>query len=251
MKVSETASFERVADHYARKDLTGYCSIARKLRLDRSLKNVPKPIASLLEVGCGAGFSARYLRGKYSHYTGLDSSESLIALAVKHNNGSQNAIFLCRDAEKLDLGGKFDLIVMIGVLHHILRPDKVLEGLKTCLSPDGLLVVNEPGRGNPLVSLLRRIRKKIDPRYAEDQLELSWDKIRVLFASSGYRTEIFSQGLFSTPLAETLILPALIGMPLTLAAKWVDPLLQDLLPSWMLRRLAWNIVVEARLPAHE
>ena len=57
--------FDKIAESYVRKDLTTYCRICRKLRLYKTLKNIPKPITTLLEVGCGAGFSADYLRGQY------------------------------------------------------------------------------------------------------------------------------------------------------------------------------------------
>ena len=39
------------------------------------------PCDRVLEIGCGAGFAATYLRGRYSSYTGIDPSTGLVGLA--------------------------------------------------------------------------------------------------------------------------------------------------------------------------
>lgn len=66
-----------IADSYVAKDLTPYCRMARSLRLTRSLRHVPRPIDQLLEVGCGAGFSAEYLAGDYGRYVGVDYTAAM------------------------------------------------------------------------------------------------------------------------------------------------------------------------------
>ena len=57
--------FDRIADSYIEKDLIAYSRACRKLRLFSTLKNVARPIKCLLEVGCGGGFTATYLKGQY------------------------------------------------------------------------------------------------------------------------------------------------------------------------------------------
>ena len=57
--------FDDIAANYVKKDLTTYCRVARKLRLVQSLKGIQQPIKKILEVGCGAGFSVDYLKGKF------------------------------------------------------------------------------------------------------------------------------------------------------------------------------------------
>ena len=78
--------FDNIASQYVKKDLTSYCRISRKLRLIQSIKDIKQPIKNILEVGCGAGFSAEYLKGKFIKYTGIDYSENLIKYAIEHNN---------------------------------------------------------------------------------------------------------------------------------------------------------------------
>ena len=60
---------------------------------------------------------------------------------------------------------------MIGVLHHIPEPESVIKLLSKILSPQGVIVINEPQAGNPIIGLLRKIRKKIDNNYSSDQVE--------------------------------------------------------------------------------
>ena len=88
LAAADRARFNAIALEYCRKDLSPAASVARRHRLRQTLR----PIVldgklSILEVGCGAGFSARYLEGMYSSYTGLDYAENLIEYARQHLSG--------------------------------------------------------------------------------------------------------------------------------------------------------------------
>jgi SAM-dependent methyltransferase len=238
--------FDRIASHYVQKDLVGYCRVARKLRLERTLRNIPLPVSSILEIGCGAGFTADYLRGRYTRYLGVDLSRRLIDYAKRHNS-HENASFVCSSVEDLVVEEKFQVVLMIGVLHHLDHVGKVLIHLKEFIAETGVIVVNEPQRGNPLVSSLRALRKRLDHRYSPDQVEFEEDEIRALFRECGYRARIFPQGFLSTPLAETLFLPSFVGLPSALAAGLLDPVLERLFSTVGLSRWSWNMVVEARV----
>ena len=237
--------FNDIANNYVKKDLTLYCRIARKQRLIRSLKGIEKPIKQILEVGCGAGFSVDYLKGKFINYTGVDYSENLINYAVKHNS-DKGVEFECLNISEFNTKFKFDVILMIGVLHHMPEPENIIKSLEKILSPKGIIVVNEPQAGNPLIRLLRKIRKKIDKNYSSDQVEFSENEIRSIFERCGHEVITYSQGLFSTPLAESRILPGFIGIPLVFIATMLDPLLEKILSILSIKKLTWNIVVHAR-----
>ena len=237
--------FDDIAANYVKKDLTTYCRVARKLRLVQSLKGIQQPIKKILEVGCGAGFSVDYLKGKFINYTGLDYSENLIKYAIKHNSAT-GVKFECLNINDFNTELKFDVVLMIGVLHHMPKPENVIKSLSRILSPDGIIVVNEPQAGNPFIGLLRKIRKKIDDNYSTDQVEFTKDEIYSMFEKCGYEVKTFSQGVLSTPLAESRILPEFIGIPLAWIAAILDPLLEKLLSILSIKKLTWNIVVHAR-----
>lgn len=237
--------FDDIASNYVKKDLTSYCRVARKQRLVRSLKGIKQPIKKILEVGCGAGFSVDYLKGKFIGYTGVDYSENLIKYAIKHNSDT-GVNFVCLNINEFDTDFKYDVVLMIGVLHHMPEPENVIKSLEKILSPEGIIVVNEPQAGNPFIGLLRKIRKKIDNNYSSDQVEFSENEICSIFQKCGYEVKTYSQGVFSTPLAESRILPEFIGLPLAWIAAILDPFIEKLLSILSMKKLSWNIVVHTK-----
>ena len=196
-------------------------------------------------MGCGAGFSVNYLKGKFVNYTGLDYSENLIKYAIKYNS-TTGVKFECLNINDFKTELKFDVVLMIGVLHHMPNPENVIKSLSRILTPGGIIVVNEPQAGNPLIGLLRKIRKKIDNNYSTDQVEFTKDEIYSMFEKCDYEVKIFSQGVLSTPLAESRILPEFIGIPLAWITVILDPLLEKLLSILSFKKLTWNVVVHAR-----
>jgi len=238
--------FNSIAGNYLKKDFSRYGRIARKLRLYRTLRNIPKPITSILEVGCGAGFSALYLKELCHRFIGIDHSENLIAYAQKYNS-SKNSLFFCQSINSFSSSEKFQVILMIGVLHHLPDVKEVLVKLKSYLEPNGIIAVNEPQNGNPLISFMRKIRKKFDQNYSVSQVEFSETEIKNLFIECGYSIKCFPQGILSTPLAESVLFPVVIGFPLALLFKVIDPILENIFSITVLRKLAWNMVVEARV----
>lgn len=237
--------FDNIAVDYVKKDLTSYCRIARKLRLTQSLEGVTKPINNLLEIGCGAGFSVDYLKGKFVNYLGVDYSQNLIKYAIKHNS-NKSVNFECSNIMNFSSNTKFDVILMIGVLHHMPDPEKVIISLNKNLSDQGVIVVNEPQAGNPFIGFLRSIRKKIDKNYSSDQVEFTNEELCNIFNKCGYKVKSYSQGIFSTPLAETRILPNFIGVPLALISVFLDPFLEKILSIFNLKRFTWNIVIHGK-----
>jgi 2-polyprenyl-3-methyl-5-hydroxy-6-metoxy-1,4-benzoquinol methylase len=241
-EAADRALFDRIADHYVRKDLVESSRVARELRLRQTLRPVGARVGHVLEVGCGGGFSARYLDGAYETYTGVDYSEELIRYA-REVNGGPGRSFVCANAKDFAPGRTYDVVVMIGVLHHMPDPRSALDRMRALLSPGGVLVVNEPQRGNPAISALRWIRKRVDPKYSADQVEFSEGEILDLFERSGYAARSVPQGVLSTPFAETRPFPEAVSLAFARAATFLDPTLDRWLRGPLLRRLAWNVVV--------
>lgn len=239
---ADRALFDRIARDYVRKDLTESCRIAREQRLRQTLRPIGANVGHLLEVGCGGGFAARYLDGLYETYTGVDYSEELIGYAQRYNAGPGRE-FLSANIKDFVATRRFDVILMVGVLHHMPDPAGILDQLRGLLAPEGLVVVNEPQRGNPAISALRWLRKRVDSSYSPDQVEFSEGELRALFESSGYDVKSFPQGLLSTPFAETQPFPQAVSLWLSRLATRVDPTLERIMKVTPARHLAWNAVV--------
>ncbi len=239
---ADRALFDRIARDYVRKDLTESCRIAREQRLRQTLRPVGERVGHLLEVGCGGGFAARYLDGLYETYTGVDYSEELIGYARHHNSGP-NREFVSDNVKDFKTSRRFDVVLMVGVLHHMPDPAGILDQLRGLLTPAGIVVVNEPQRGNPGISALRWIRKRVDSSYSPDQVEFSEGELRELFERSGYDVQAFPQGLLSTPFAETQPFPQAVSLWLSRFATRIDPALERIMTVTPARRLAWNAVI--------
>ncbi len=244
----DIALFDRIAASYGRKDLLPASARARRLRQVRTLRLTPDTAGlHVLEVGCGAGFGADYLAGRFATFTGIDYSESLVRLA-RDRHHDPRVRFEVANAKDFRAERPFDLAFMIGVLHHVDDMPAVLGQVRDLLAPGGWLVINEPQPGNPLVRLLRRLRKRADDHYSEDQRELAEAELRRLFTDAGFTDlRIRGQGFFSTPFAEVVMPLQPLARAASALACALDPVVEAL-PQPLLRGLCWNMIAAGRRP---
>lgn len=242
----DRALFDTIAEHYAHKDLHPVSSLARRQRLLRTLDAVTLPDRpAILEAGCGAGFSASYLDGRYGTFVGVDYSDKLIDSANKHNAGN-NTAFIAANIKDLDMHERFDAVVMIGVLHHMDDMSAAMAKLVETLKPGGWLLANEPQPGNPLVAAARRARKYLDGEYSDEQDELNATQLHTLYYDAGLAdVGIIPQGLLSTPFAEVPMGPAWLTRPLAKACCMTDTLIERSMRP-LLGRVSWNLIARGR-----
>lgn len=247
----DKALFDRISSLYVKKDEVDSSRIARSFQL-MSLVNLmtarKNHFGKVLELGCGAGASAEYMKGLFDHYLGVDYSQNLIDLAKK-KYASERIQFECMNIKHLAAETRFDMILGVGVLHHVDDCHEVLTALKRFTKPDTLIGFIEPQRGNPLVQLMRGIRKITDKGYSEDQRFFSKSEVVEIFQTAGFTVEtIRYQGYFSPPLAQVIINPQVVFRPLSKALTKIDSFIQKFLNN----RLSWNLVVVAKVAeAHE
>lgn len=244
----ERKLFDSIAKDYVKKDLYSPSRIARKLRLLQTVWNSGISESSeVLEIGCGAGYASAYLSGKYMNYTGIDFSSELISFA-----GSAHRVpevqFKVADLYEFEPGKKFDLIFMIGVLHHMNDIPLALKLCRSFLKPEGVIAVNEPRASNFFIGFLRRVRGKIDSSYSAEQEELKGSELVELFREAGLtEISVIPQGFFSTPFAEVMIRPRFISLPLSWFFCMADRFLEKFFGK-MLGKLSWNIIVSGKYP---
>ncbi len=123
--------------------------------MERLLRELPEPPTRILDVGCGHGrFAAllaadRSARGlPHPHYVGVDRSRALLERARRREDVPESAVWLecdiespAREARRV-LQGPFDLIALIGVIHHIpgeRRRAALLHELAAGVAPGGTL----------------------------------------------------------------------------------------------------------------
>lgn len=83
------------------------------------------PGTRVLDVGCGVGRWSRLLAARGARVTGIDLSPTMIAQSRRRaaeEGLSNHCDFRVQDSATLDAGEKFDLVLGVTVLQHILDP---------------------------------------------------------------------------------------------------------------------------------
>lgn len=130
----------------------------------------------VLDFGCGGGWLTKVLSDFNCEIVGLDIAKSLI-INSKKINPNQN--FLIADCTKMPFDGEsFDLIIGMGILHHLNIRDALHECYRV-LKPEGQILFMEPNAMNPFMAIGRRVipseihtrdEKPIHPNYILHEL---------------------------------------------------------------------------------
>lgn len=113
------------------------------------------PYESVLDLGCGTGAWSYLARGRY---LGLDYSTSFISGCRKKFADDPRKKFLVGDVENIDLDERFDLALMMSILHHLSddQAASLLDGL--CDRVARIVVMDLlPNPSNPVSRLLYRL----------------------------------------------------------------------------------------------
>ncbi len=102
----------------------------------------------VLEIGCSSGWLALEMARRGAHVEGVDVAAEAISLAQAYaaeHPPRGSVSYRVMDVNYAPLPeAHYDLIVMIGVLHHLAEVRAVLERVRAALKPNGLLYVGDP-----------------------------------------------------------------------------------------------------------
>ena len=126
---------------YSDKDYKAECDVIETL-FHRYSKI---PVSTILDLGCGTGSHAFALSSRGYDVVGIDSSESMLAVAQQRlRNEKGNVRFQQGDIRTIDPGQQFDAaLIMFAVLGYQVENNDVLSALQTArrnLKPGGLLL---------------------------------------------------------------------------------------------------------------
>lgn len=100
----------------------------------------PKPGTRILDIGCGTAEIIEYM--PEVEYYGFDSSEKYIATAQRHYGNLGHFECRCIATEKLAGYEDFDLVLALGILHHLndTEADCLFRSAAAALTPNGRLI---------------------------------------------------------------------------------------------------------------
>lgn len=114
------------------------------------LRRLPARRRRALDVGCGKGLLLSRLRGRFGEVLGVDADAAMAAVAANRFAGDPSVTV--RHARFEEVGGRFDVITMVAVLHHLpLEP--ALRHAAELLAPGGRLLVVGLARADTLADL--------------------------------------------------------------------------------------------------
>ena len=113
--------------------------------LESLLRRYVTPESRILDLGCGTGANLdRLLRLglPFGHYTGVDFSSPMLALARKRFGDMPGVTFVEGDVTALeDSGERYDAIVATWLLDHLSELVSFVNGIQRLLAPDGHLLL--------------------------------------------------------------------------------------------------------------
>ena len=99
------------------------------------------PGARALDIGCGDGTTAAWLRERGARVIGVDAVWEMAALTRRRGVPA-----VVQDMEALGIRPRFDWVLCIGALEFTRSPGAAIAALAACLAPGGRLVLLFPRR---------------------------------------------------------------------------------------------------------
>jgi ubiquinone biosynthesis O-methyltransferase len=146
----------------------------------------PLPGTTLLDIGCGNGALTASLATRGAAVTGLDLSESGIALARAAHPDVRFEVASVYDDLHARFG-TFDRVIALEVIEHLYDPRAFLRRAFEALKPGGRLVISTPYHGY-LKNVFLAVSGKLDAHFT-----VLWD---------GGHIKFFSQRTLATVLQE-------------------------------------------------
>lgn len=111
-----------------------------------------RAFGKVLEVGSGTGGFARYIDERYDigHWTLNDLSDVMLRSSGFEPRSGRAARLIQGDAEGVDLGGEYDLILSASALQWFHAPIDFIASLRKRLAPGGVLLASTFGSKNLL-----------------------------------------------------------------------------------------------------
>lgn len=125
-----------------------------------AVSKLVKPGSSVLDVGCNKAEILEFLPN--IDYYGIDINKQLIEELKKKRF---NVHYADLDKDKLSLKKKFDYILLLDILEHIVNPVSLIEKSKKLVSNEGYIIISIPNDYHFFNKLRFIFNKEITPAF--------------------------------------------------------------------------------------
>lgn len=136
------------------------------LKLVNSISEQGTKQLSILDIGCGSGSICGFLSRLDHSVTGIENSKSGLEYAKAAYKNCEFIEASVYDVPRLGLDQKFDVVLSVEVIEHLFYPRELVRAAKTCLKPNGMLILTTPYHGymkNFLIALMGKSDQHFNP----------------------------------------------------------------------------------------
>ena len=132
---------------------------------------------AVLNIGCGDGVQAIVYKGEFKKMIGVDINKDRLEIAeqLAKYYGITNFETIHANAEKIPLDNKFDKIIAIDVIEHVLHPEYVIAEARRLLKNQGRMLITFPAMHDKWENLFRFVGRKILRRKGKTIKKEGWD----------------------------------------------------------------------------
>ncbi|MBR1244181.1 class I SAM-dependent methyltransferase [Bradyrhizobium sp. AUGA SZCCT0274] len=211
----------------------------------------------VLDIGCGNGYVLFQYARNGADVTGVDLTATAIDLSRKRfAQGGLTGSFVEIDGEHLPFpDDHFDIVCSMGVLHHVVNPQPMVDEIYRVLKPGGRIIVMLYHRYSWKNIVLLRLRRLFDPKFRGkshqqvlnmndgDECPLALVYSRREAAQLFHRFVGIEFMLTFLSWKQLFMLPPLVR----LAQRYLPPSSHSLPARWM----GWNLNIHAIKPASQ
>jgi len=124
-----------------------YMKSLSKFLQNKRLNIIEKYIkGDVLDIGCGDGEIYKKYSEKISYYFGIEYDKDRVEKLNSDFKGNNKVLFQSNDLniEEIKLNNKFDTILLVAVIEHILNQQKLFDFIIRHLKDDGKIVITTP-----------------------------------------------------------------------------------------------------------
>lgn len=162
-----------------------------RTRVLRILKTRAAPAAHVFELGCGNGSVARTLAAEGYTVTGVDPSESGIAIASRHAHERLRFEVGSTTDDLASRFGRFPVVISLEVIEHCPSAREFMRSFASLLAPGGLGILSTPYHGyvkNLAIVAAGRFDRHFNPLWEGGHVKFfTRATLRALFEEFGFR----------------------------------------------------------------